>query len=228
LPKAEEGASTVDMLGHIAVGVVAILLVGLTLGYLARNDWAMERRVRDAKVSNLAAQALMPGSALPCLDPIASEGFESGCEKALFATPETTAAAIAFVAAQLSLMASASEAVSWRSPSNGSALTTLRRSLEADRFGIVAYVLAAEHGCTPDRCVLLHSCKDLIRYGQIWWSAHSKATSKDTGATGRLQGRMRLSPMRLLLRHSPHPLHYRNLPETCTSRHRPRSRRSTS
>ena len=152
MPKAEEGATTGDMLGHIAIGVVVVFIAGLALGYLARNDWATERRAVDARVSNLAAQALMPGSALACLDPIASKGFETGCEKALFATAETTAGAIAFVAAQVSLMASASKAVGRRGASDSSALTTLRRSVEADRFGIVAYVLAAEHSCTPDRC----------------------------------------------------------------------------
>ena len=53
----------------------------------------------------LTARAIMPGSALACLDAMAGEAVESSCEKALFATPEATAAAVSYVGAQLSLLA---------------------------------------------------------------------------------------------------------------------------
>ena len=42
----------------------------------------------------LAARALVPGSALPCLDAIAGDVVEDACEKAIFASPEATAAAV--------------------------------------------------------------------------------------------------------------------------------------
>ena len=58
---------------------------------------------------DLATRALAPGSALACLDTIAGETVENACEKALFASPEATAAAVSYVAAQLSLLAAGSD-----------------------------------------------------------------------------------------------------------------------
>jgi hypothetical protein len=52
----------------------------------------------------------------------------------------------------LSLLAAASEHVRRGGPRYGSALTTVRRSVEADRFGIVAHVLAVRDGCTSEQC----------------------------------------------------------------------------
>jgi len=92
----------------------------------------------------------MPGSALGCLDAIAGETVEAACEKALFASPEATAAAVSYVAAQLSLLASAREL--GRHGETASGMLALRRALEADRFGVVAHVLAVRDGCAPDQC----------------------------------------------------------------------------
>jgi len=87
---------------------------------------------------------------LGCLDAIAGETVEAACEKALFASPEATAAAVSYVAAQLSLLASAREL--GRQGEAASGMLALRRALEADRFGVVAHVLAVRDGCAPDQC----------------------------------------------------------------------------
>src|SRR5437762_2620109 len=39
----------------------------------------------------------------------------------------------------------------------------LRRAIEADRFGMVAQVLAERDGCTPDRCAALALLHDASR-----------------------------------------------------------------
>jgi len=54
------------------------------------------------------------------------------------------------VAAQLSLLASAREL--GRHGETASGMLALRRALEADRFGVVAHVLAVRDGCAPDQC----------------------------------------------------------------------------
>ena len=121
--------------------------------YLARRDRAAEQRVLDARVFELATRAFMPGSALGCLDPLVAETMEDTCEKTIFASPEATAAAISYVAAQLAVLGSAGEHAA------DPGMLALRRALEADRFGIVAHVLAVGHGCTPEQCpafALLH------------------------------------------------------------------------
>jgi hypothetical protein len=135
---------------------VAILVLILALAgwwardHFARRDLAAAQRALDARGFELATRALMPGSALGCLDAIAGETVEAACEKALFASPEATAAAVSYVAAQLSLLASAREL--GRHGEIASGMLALRHALEADRFGVVAHVLAVRDGCAPDQC----------------------------------------------------------------------------
>jgi len=138
----------------VQLAVVLMLVIGgwWALAELHRRDLAAEQHAFEAKAFELTARALAPGSPLGCLDPVAGESIEDACEKALFATPETTAAAVSYVAAQLSLLAAAGEQARRSGLGYGSMLTNVRRTLEADRFGIVAYVLAGRDGCTPDQC----------------------------------------------------------------------------
>ena len=97
--------------GERASVSVAILVLILSLAgwwardHFARRDLAAAQRALDARGFELATRAFMPGSALGCLDAIAGETVEAACEKALFASPEATAAAVSYVAAQLSLLA---------------------------------------------------------------------------------------------------------------------------
>jgi len=117
--------------------------------YLAGRDRAADERALNARVFELATRAFMPGSTLGCLDPIVDETMEAACEKAIFGSPEATAAAMSYVAAQLVVLASARE-VGDHAAERG--ILALRRALEADRFGLVAHVLAARDGCTADEC----------------------------------------------------------------------------
>jgi len=117
--------------------------------YLAGRDRAADERALNARVFELATRAFMPGSALGCLDPIVDETMEAACEKTIFASPEATAAAMSYVAAQLAVLASARE-VGGQAADPG--ILALRRALEADRFGLVAHVLAARDGCTAEEC----------------------------------------------------------------------------
>lgn len=115
------------------------------------RDTSAERRALDARLTELTARALMPGSPLACLDATAGDAVEALCEKSVFATPEATAAAVSYVSAQLSLLADATEYVRL-SGASYDALTNLRHAAELDRFGLVARVLAVRDGCTPQQC----------------------------------------------------------------------------
>ena len=142
--------------GEGASVAVAILVLILALAgwwardHFARRDLVTAQRALDARGFELATRAFMPGSALGCLDAIAGETVEAACEKVLFATPEAAAAAVSYVAAQLSLLASAREL--GRHGETAPGMLALRRALEADRFGVVAHVLAVRDGCAPDQC----------------------------------------------------------------------------
>jgi len=137
---------------RVALVMLLALAGTAALESFRHRSVADERRALEARAFELTAHALMPGSALACLDAVASAAVEESCEKALFASPEATASAVSYVAAELSLLATAGEHARRTRTGFDSALTNLRRSLEADRFGIVAHVLATRDGCTPVRC----------------------------------------------------------------------------
>ena len=60
-----------------------------------------ERRSLELRAEQLNAQALAPGSALACLDPLSGEAVGAACEKVMFTSPANVAAATAFVADRL-------------------------------------------------------------------------------------------------------------------------------
>ena len=149
------------LIARVAAALLAVLAGWWGFDYLARRDLADERRALDARAFELATRALAPGSALACLDALAGEAVEDACEKALFASPEATAVAVSYVSAQLSLLATATEHARRGGASSG--ITSLRRALEADRFGIVAHVLSVRDGCTPDQCGAFFLLRDASR-----------------------------------------------------------------
>jgi hypothetical protein len=128
---------------------------------LARQDRAAEQRSLEWRSVELASQALAPGSALACLDPIVGESVADACESALFASPEATASAVAYVAAQLSFLAHARDR--GNRILSSAATASVRRAVEADRYGIVAHVLGTRDGCTPDRCAVYFLLSDTNR-----------------------------------------------------------------
>src|SRR5581483_12218237 len=54
---------------------------------LDSNPSSTERRSLELRTEQLNAQALAPGSALACLDPLSGDAVEAACEKVLFTSP---------------------------------------------------------------------------------------------------------------------------------------------
>jgi hypothetical protein len=111
------------------------------------------------RAGQLTAQALAPGSPLACLEGMAGENVEAACEKALFAGPAIVAAASSYIAARLNLLSDVA-AYARNGGNLDPILLPLRRSLEADRFGFVAHILAMRDGCTSGRCTALTLLRD--------------------------------------------------------------------
>ena len=142
---------------------VALLLVGAGLMWvvadnLGGRDRIATRHVLDARAADLTLRAITPGSPLACLDTVGNDTIETGCEKLLFANPQTVAAAVAYVDARLTLLADGLELAA-RDRGYEASTERLRRSLEADRFGMVAHVLASR-GCTAEKCAALKLFRD--------------------------------------------------------------------
>jgi hypothetical protein len=121
---------------------------------------AAERRALELRAQELSAQVLIPGSPLACLDALVGESVEAACEKSLFASPATVAAASAYVGAQLSLLANMTSFGREQNGGQDAMTAQLRRALETDRFGFVAYVLAIRDGCTAQNCKTLALFRD--------------------------------------------------------------------
>ena len=141
----------VSALPQYALVAIALLLGWTFLDRSTTHDRADARRALEARVTALTAQAIAPGSALACLDAGAGEAVEVACEKALFSTPEAITAAVSYAGAKLALLAEAAE-LAKNDESYGPALIDLRRTIEADRFGVAAHVLVSRDRCTVDNC----------------------------------------------------------------------------
>jgi hypothetical protein len=136
----------------LSLAALALLLAGFAVYALIDRanvaERAAERRALLAREVELSRIALAPGSALACLDGGAGETVENTCEKTVFASPQSTAAAVAYMDARLKLLAAAAA----RDPGLLAMLGSTRRAVALDRFGVAAHVLAIRDGCTAETC----------------------------------------------------------------------------
>lgn len=95
--------------------------------------------------------ATAPLPQLSCIDELAGEAVLAACEKVLFGSAESVAAAVAYAASQITLLTSLGD-VATANKGAGSDLLALRRAVERDRYGLMAYVLAVRDRCTPSSC----------------------------------------------------------------------------
>lgn len=141
------GALTVITLLAIAIAVAATVRVYGPAGEAA----PAEARAQAAVVASLPA--------LSCLDDLAGDAVAIGCEKALFGAPDAVAAAVAYTATRIDRLTELGDAAT----ANNSLtldMRVLRKSLERDRYGLVAQVLVARNGCTQFDCAAFRSLTD--------------------------------------------------------------------
>lgn len=144
-----------DLAGFVFRLTVIIIALGCGLLYFNRageRDRADERRVLDQRSADLTGRAIAPGSAIGCLEATSGDAVEGGCERAVFASPETVAAATSYVAARLALLSDAHDFATRRDTNYETNIAGLRRMIAADRYGLASQVLAARDGCTADNC----------------------------------------------------------------------------
>jgi hypothetical protein len=138
------GALTVITLLSIAVAVAATFRAFPPGGPAASAD------VRSAQ----PAVASLP--ALACIDELAGDAVLNACEKALFGSADSAAAAVAYAASQITRLTSFGD-IATAERNTTPELQALRRAVERDRYGLMAYVLMARDHCTPASCAAFHS-----------------------------------------------------------------------
>lgn len=142
-----------------ALTVITLLAVGIALAATTRGFGLSDASTSEDGAARTAAAGL---PALACVDDLAGETVLTACEKALFGSPEVTAAALSYAAHQISRLTSFGDAVT-ANKSMTPSLQALRRAIEHDRYGLMAEVLVARDHCTPTDCAAFKSLTDRSR-----------------------------------------------------------------
>jgi hypothetical protein len=131
------GALTVITLLAIGVAVAATIHVFGAGGGGASGETAS---VQTINVS-------LP--ALSCVDDLAGEAVLAACEKSLFSSAESTAAAVSYAASLITQLTASGDAAN---RSQTPELQAVRRAIERDRYGLMAQALVARDHCTLTEC----------------------------------------------------------------------------
>jgi len=163
-----------------ALTVITLLAVGVALAATARGfGSASSGTTEDVRSSPMTAS--LP--ALACVDDLAGEAVLTACEKAVFGSPESTAAALSYAAHQITRLSGFGDVVT-ANKNMTPELEALRRAVEHDRYGLMAEVLVARDHCTSSDCAAFKSLNDrgriaanidertydgmIARYSAIW------------------------------------------------------------
>ncbi|WP_426615561.1 hypothetical protein [Bradyrhizobium sp. McL0616] len=140
-----------------ALTVITLLAIGIAVAATMRIYGPVGRNAPDEARAQAAATANLP--ALSCLDGLAGEAVLTGCEKALFGSPDAAAAAVSYTAARIDRLTALGDAAT-AEMSLTPDMKVLRKALERDRYGLVAQVLVARDGCTQFDCAVFRSLTD--------------------------------------------------------------------
>src|SRR3984957_15142634 len=143
--------------------LLGVAMIWALLGNPMAQDHGADRRALELRAQELNLRTLAPGSALACLDAVAGENVDAACEKALFASATTVAAATSYAAARLELLSDMAAYVKHGGRDIDGALLPLRHSLETDAYGFLAHALAVRDGCTSQNCKALEVLRDAGR-----------------------------------------------------------------
>jgi hypothetical protein len=140
-----------------ALTVITLLAVGIAVASTLRGSPVATRGAAESPASPFTAAGSLP--AMACIDDIAGEAVEQACEKVLFGSAESTAAAVNHMAAMITRLTSLGDAAAAQR-SMTPETQALRRAVEHDRYGLVAQVLLARDRCTPTECPAYRSLTD--------------------------------------------------------------------
>ena len=140
-----------------ALTVITLLAIGIAVAATIRGFGPGGRSASTEAPSPQPMIAALP--ALSCIDDLAGEAVLTACEKSLFGSPESAAAALSYAALQITRL-TASGDVATANKNLTPELQALRRAVERDRYGLMAYVLAVRDHCTPSNCADFRSLAD--------------------------------------------------------------------
>jgi hypothetical protein len=133
-----------------ALTVITLLAVGIAVAAMIRGFGPGGSAVSTETPAPQIANATLP--ALSCIDDLAGETVMTACEKVVFGSAEATAAAVSYAASRLTQLTALGDAAANKSMTPEQ--QALRRSVERDRYGVIAQVLQVRDHCTASDCAI--------------------------------------------------------------------------
>lgn len=141
-----------------ALAVMTLLAIAVAAAGTMRSSGQSGSEPRD-QIASAPSVSVPTLPALACIDDIAGETTLAACEKILFGSPDATAAAVTYAAMLVSRLTAQGD-VAAANRVMSPELQALRRAVERDRYGLVAYVLSVRDHCQPGQCAAFASLTD--------------------------------------------------------------------
>jgi hypothetical protein len=140
-----------------ALTVITLLAIAIAAAVTLREFGPGGQSASGETRSSQPISAALP--ALSCIDELAGDTVLTACEKGLFGSAESAAAALSYAASQITRLTAFGD-VAAANASMTPELQMVRRAVERDRYGLMAYVLAARDHCTPSDCAAFRALTD--------------------------------------------------------------------
>jgi hypothetical protein len=177
-----------------ALTVIALLAIAVAVAATIRG---FDSGSRPASADTRSAQPVVAApAALACIDDLAGDAVLNACEKVLFGSADSAAAGVAYAASQITRLTSLGD-IATAERNTSPELQALRRAIERDRYGLMAYVLTIRDHCTPASCAAFgslgttqqiasnmeeHLYENLITRYAPSWNAPAPASAAVAGA----------------------------------------------
>jgi hypothetical protein len=140
-----------------ALTVITLLAVAIAAAATLRGFGPGSQSASGETRSSQPVSVALP--ALSCIDDLAGDTVLTACEKGLFGSAESAAAALSYAASQITRLTAFGD-VAAADASMTPELQMVRRAVERDRYGLMAYVLVARDHCTPSDCAAFRALTD--------------------------------------------------------------------
>jgi hypothetical protein len=164
-----------------ALTVITLLAIAVAVAATIRGFGPGGQTASGESSSPRAMSVALP--ALACVDDLAGDAVLNACEKSLFGSAESSAAAVSYAASQITRLTAFGD-VAAANKNMTPELQALRRAVEHDRYGLMAYALMARDHCTPSDCAAFRALTDshqiaanmdervyegiIVRYASAW------------------------------------------------------------
>jgi hypothetical protein len=140
-----------------ALTVITLLAIGVAVAATIRGFGAGGSVASGETASVQTINVSLP--ALSCVDDLAGDAVLAACEKSLFGSAESAAAAVSYAASLITQLTGSGD-VAAANRSMTPELQAVRRAVERDRYGLMAQALVARDHCTLSECPAFRAITD--------------------------------------------------------------------